>query len=81
MQTQDNINILILSAGTRNKVVQAFRQALAGKGKVVATDASALAPALYDADKAYVVPGSRHRIILTGSWKSAGRRTSAERFP
>ncbi len=56
MQTQDNINILILSAGTRNKVVQAFRQALAGKGKVVATDASALAPALYDADKAYVVP-------------------------
>ncbi len=56
MQTQENINILILSAGTRNKVVQAFRQALAGKGRVVATDASALAPALYDADKAYVVP-------------------------
>lgn len=49
------MNILILSAGTRNKVVQAFRQALAGKGKVVATDASRLAPALYDADKAYVV--------------------------
>ena len=56
MQTQENINILILSAGTRNKVVQAFRTALAGKGKVVATDASSLAPALYDADKAYVVP-------------------------
>lgn len=50
------MNILILSAGTRNKVVQAFRKTLEGKGRVVATDASALAPALYDADKAYVVP-------------------------
>ena len=48
------MNILILSAGTRNKVVQAFRKTLEGKGRVVATDASALAPALYDADKAYV---------------------------
>ena len=52
----NSINILILSAGTRNKVVQAFRRTLEGKGKVVATDASNLAPALYDADKAYVVP-------------------------
>lgn len=52
-------NILILSAGTRNKVVQAFREAERKEGRggrVVATDASALAPALYDADKAYVVP-------------------------
>lgn len=50
------MNILILSAGTRNKVVQAFKEALAGKGRVVATDCSSVAPALYDADKAYVVP-------------------------
>lgn len=50
------MNILILSAGTRNKVVQAFHRALNGNGRVVATDASPLAPALYDADKAYVVP-------------------------
>ena len=50
------MNILILSAGTRNKVVQAFRRTLNGTGLVVATDASPLAPALYDADKAYVVP-------------------------
>lgn len=50
------MNILILSAGTRNKVVQAFRQELSGKGRVIATDASNLAPALYDADKAYIVP-------------------------
>ena len=29
------INILILSAGTRDKVVQYFKEALAGKGKVI----------------------------------------------
>ena len=50
------MNILILSAGTRNKVVQYFRKALAGKGTVIATDCSALAPAIYEADKYYIVP-------------------------
>lgn len=50
------MNILILSAGTRNKIVQYFRKALAGKGLVVATDMSPLAPAIYDADKHYIVP-------------------------
>lgn len=50
------VNILILSAGTRNKVVQYFRKTLAGKGTVVATDMSPLAPAIYDADKHYIVP-------------------------
>lgn len=50
------INILILSAGTRDKVVQYFRKAFSGKGNVIATDMSELAPALYDADKYYIVP-------------------------
>ena len=50
------INILILSAGTRNKVVQYFKKALSGKGLVIATDCSNLAPAIYDADKYYIVP-------------------------
>lgn len=50
------INILILSAGTRDKVVQYFRKAFLGKGSVIATDMSELAPALYDADKYYIVP-------------------------
>lgn len=50
------INLLILSAGTRNKVVQYFRKALVGKGTVVATDTSPLAPAVYDADSYYIVP-------------------------
>ena len=49
-------NLLILSAGTRNKVVQYFRRAFAGAGRVIATDMSPLAPALYDADGYYIVP-------------------------
>lgn len=50
------INILILSCGTRNKIVQYFKKELEGKGKVIATDCSSLAPALYEADKYFVVP-------------------------
>ena len=50
------INILILSAGTRNKVVQAFKKEIANNGKVYAADCSNLGPAIYDADEAIVVP-------------------------
>lgn len=50
------MNILILSAGTRNKIVQYFVKTLNGTGKVVATDMSNLAPAIYEADKYYIVP-------------------------
>ncbi len=51
------MNLLILSAGTRNKIVQYFVRTLNGKGKVIATDMSNLAPAIYEADKHYIVPG------------------------
>ena len=50
------MNILILAAGTRNKIVQYFKKTLDGDGTVVAADASELAPAIYDADKFYIVP-------------------------
>lgn len=50
------MNILILAAGTRNKIVQYFKKTFEGIGTIVATDASILAPALYDADKHYIVP-------------------------
>lgn len=56
------MNVLILSAGTRNKVVQYFKKALGNTGKVVATDMSELAPAVYEADKFYQVP----RMTETG---------------
>ena len=51
-----NTNILILAAGTRNKVIQYFKKTLDGLGTVIATDANELGPAIYDADKYYIVP-------------------------
>ncbi len=50
------MNILILSAGTRDKVVQYFKKELGDKGRIIATDCSNLAPAVYDADAFYLVP-------------------------
>lgn len=50
------MNFLILAAGTRNKIVQYFKKAFDGVGKVVATDASNLGPAIFEADKYYIVP-------------------------
>lgn len=50
------MNILILSAGTRNKIVQYFKRELANEGRVIATDCSNLAPAVYEADRFYLVP-------------------------
>ena len=50
------MNILILSAGTRNKIVQYFEKTLNETGKVIATDMCNLAPAIYEADKYYIVP-------------------------
>lgn len=50
------MNILILSAGTRNKVVQYFKENIGDGGNVIATDMSSLAPAIYEADQYYIVP-------------------------
>ncbi len=50
------MNILILSCGTRNKIVQYMKRELNGKGRVICTDATDIAPALYEADGFYVVP-------------------------
>lgn len=50
------MNVLILSAGTRNKIVQYFKKTLGEGDKVVATDMSPFAPAVYEADAFYQVP-------------------------
>lgn len=50
------MNILITSVGSRNKIVQYFKKELGKSGKVIVTDMSDLAPAIYDADKFYLVP-------------------------
>ena len=51
-----NINILITSVGRRTKLLEYFKKELNDKGKLIATDCSELAPALYLADKHYIVP-------------------------
>ena len=50
------MNILILSCGTRNKLMQYFKAEESGFDKVVGTDCSIYAPALYEADSHYIVP-------------------------
>ncbi len=60
-------NILVLSCGTRNKIIRYFKKALTAEngiriGNVVAADMSSIAPAIYEADKFYIVP----RMTETG---------------
>ncbi len=50
------MNILLLSVGTRNKIVNYFKREFNGFGSVIATDMSDIAPAVYEADKFYKVP-------------------------
>ena len=49
-------NILCCNVGRRGRLMLDFRQSLAGKGTVVGTDNWSVAPALFLADKMYVVP-------------------------
>lgn len=48
------MNILLLSVGTRNKIVQYFKENI--DGSIIATDMQEIAPAIYEADKHYIVP-------------------------
>jgi carbamoyl-phosphate synthase large subunit len=50
------MNVLVLSCGVRNKIVEYLKKSLSGNGIVVAADCSRVSPALYDADKYYIVP-------------------------
>ncbi len=50
------MNILILSCGTRNLLVRYFKEPGSGFDRVIGTDCSAYAPALYETDAHYLVP-------------------------
>ncbi|EWH00868.1 ATP-grasp domain-containing protein [Halomonas sp. BC04] len=50
------MNILLTSAGRRNYLLPYFRNALRGRGRVLAADCSGYAAALQEADEAFVVP-------------------------
>lgn len=51
-----NINILITSVGRRTALLEYFKKELQDIGNLIAVDSSKLAPALYTADKYYIVP-------------------------
>src|SRR5690554_6333047 len=55
-----NINILITSVGRRTKLLEYFKSELKDEGNIVVTDCNKLAPALYTADKYYIVPKISH---------------------
>lgn len=50
------MNCLMLSAGRRCELIKDFRQTMKNEGKIIATDISLTAPAIYMADKYYIVP-------------------------
>src|SRR5690606_33720993 len=54
---KSDLNILFTCAGRRNYLINYFKQALGGRGKVFAADMQRSAPALADADQALLVPG------------------------
>jgi len=58
------MNILFTCAGRRNYLIQYFKEALAGQGKVIACDMQLDAPAMQKADIAIQVPG----IVATDYW-------------
>jgi carbamoyl-phosphate synthase large subunit len=49
-------NILFCSCGRRVTLLKNFRQSMHGCGQIIATDLSPVAPALFMADKTYLVP-------------------------
>jgi len=50
------MNVMLTCAGRRNYLVQFFQQALRGRGEVFAGDSCGEAPALQQADRAFVLP-------------------------
>ena len=50
------MNLLMCSVGRRGELLKDFRQTMGNVGKIVATDNSPYAPALYFADVQYLVP-------------------------
>jgi len=50
------MNLLFCSAGRRGRLLRDVKETLGKTGSVVATDSSPVAPALYFADRRYVVP-------------------------
>lgn len=53
---REHMNVLLTCAGRRNYLVKYFRDALMSTGKVFVTDMNSDAPAMHEADGAFLVP-------------------------
>lgn len=62
--TEARPNVLITSASRKVLLVRAFRDALAGSGRVLAADISPLSAALHDADEARLIPRSDDETFI-----------------
>lgn len=53
---ETEMNILMCSVGRRGELLKDFRSSMSEESKIIATDLSPYAPAIYFADKQYLVP-------------------------
>jgi carbamoyl-phosphate synthase large subunit len=58
------MNVMPTCAGRRSYSVEAFKEAVGNRGRVLACDSSADAPALQKADKAFIVPRIDHENYI-----------------
>ena len=56
VEVGENMNFLFCSVGRRGELIKNFKKSLGRDSKIIATDCSNTAPALYFADKQYIVP-------------------------
>jgi len=62
------MNVLLTCAGRRNYLVRYFRHALAGRREVCTADAAPDAPAMQEADRAFVAPPVRDPLYIDYLW-------------
>lgn len=59
------MNILITSVGRRTRLIESFKKEFTRNDKIIAADCNEFAPALYIADKHYIVPNIYHPDYIT----------------
>jgi carbamoyl-phosphate synthase large subunit len=59
------MNVMLTCVGRRSYSVEIFKEAVGDRGRVLACDSSADAPALVKADKAFVVPRADHEDYVS----------------
>jgi carbamoyl-phosphate synthase large subunit len=58
------VNLLFTCAGRRNYLLHYFREAMQGRGRIIAADMQSTAPAMAAADKSFIVPNVYDRDYI-----------------